>query len=118
MSHRKPPDDFRPEDSPIAWFGEMLIAIDRGDFERAAESQRRLDCLGWRVTRERGHHKPRNGPTREKGEDHPIAWFSALVRGLDRNDKGLVAEAERRLERLGFIVVPTLPTDTDRKGVA
>ena len=43
----------RPEESPIAWFGEMLLAIDRGDFERAAESQRQLDRLGWRVNRKR-----------------------------------------------------------------
>lgn len=50
----------RPEESPIAWFGEMLIAIDRGDFERAAESQRQLDRLGWRVSRKRSrpaHHQ-------------------------------------------------------------
>jgi hypothetical protein len=53
MSRQKPPDDFRPEESPIAWFGEMLIAIDRGDFDRAAESQRQLDRLGWRVNRKR-----------------------------------------------------------------
>jgi hypothetical protein len=51
MSRAKPPNDFRPEESPIAWFGELLIAIDRADFERAAESQRQLDRLGWRVTR-------------------------------------------------------------------
>jgi len=43
----------RPEESPIAWFGEMLLAIDRGDFDRAAESQRQLDRLGWRVNRKR-----------------------------------------------------------------
>jgi hypothetical protein len=43
----------RPEEFPIAWFGEMLIAIDRGDFERAMESQHELDRLGWRVTRKR-----------------------------------------------------------------
>ena len=42
MSRAKPPDDFRPEESPVAWFGEMLVALDRGDFERAAESQRSL----------------------------------------------------------------------------
>ena len=56
MSHAKPRDDFRSEDSPIAWFGEMLIAIDQGDFDRAAEPQRQLDRLGWRVTRTR--HRP------------------------------------------------------------
>ncbi len=47
------PGTTRPEDSPIAWFGEMLLAIDRGDFDRAAESQRQLSRLGWRVVRRR-----------------------------------------------------------------
>jgi hypothetical protein len=59
MSRVKPPDDFRPEEPPIAWFGEMLIAIDRGDFERAAELQRQLDRLGWRVSRRRSRPTPR-----------------------------------------------------------
>ena len=36
MPRTRPPDDFRPEDSPIAWFGEMLLAIDRGDWPRAS----------------------------------------------------------------------------------
>lgn len=67
MSRPKPPDDFRPEDSPIAWFGEMLIAIDRGDYERAAESQRQLDRLGWRVTRKKGRHTPRQAARQEGG---------------------------------------------------
>jgi hypothetical protein len=44
---------FRPEDSPIAWFGELLVAVDRGDFARAAKSQRELSRLGWRVRRQR-----------------------------------------------------------------
>jgi hypothetical protein len=61
MSRTKPPEDFRPEESSIAWFGEMLIALDLGDFDRAAHSQRQLDRLGWRVTRNRSaprHAKP------------------------------------------------------------
>jgi hypothetical protein len=41
----------RPEDSPIAWFGELLLAIDRGDYPRAAEAQGQLGRLGWRVNR-------------------------------------------------------------------
>ena len=53
MSRSKSLDDFRPEESPIAWFMEMLLAADRGDFERAAESQRQLDRLGWRVDRKK-----------------------------------------------------------------
>jgi hypothetical protein len=67
MSRSKPPDSFRPEESPIAWFGEMLIAIDRGDFERAAESQRELDRLGWRVTRKKNRSTPRQTARGERG---------------------------------------------------
>jgi hypothetical protein len=51
--HARPPKRF--EDSPIAWFGELLIAIGREDYPRAAESQRQLARLGWNVTR----RKPR-----------------------------------------------------------
>ena len=64
MSRLKLPDDFRPEDSPIAWFGEMLIAIERGEFDRAAESQRQLDRLGWRVTRKTNRLTPRRQAAR------------------------------------------------------
>jgi hypothetical protein len=45
------PREFAPEDSPIAWFGELVLSIERGDFGRAAESQRQLERLGWRVDR-------------------------------------------------------------------
>ncbi len=58
-------DEFRPEESPIAWFGEMLIAIDRGDVDRAEESRRQLDRLGWRVRRKQSCQ---DGPT--QGGDH------------------------------------------------
>ena len=67
MSHPRPPDDFRPEESPIAWFGEMLIAIDRGEFDRAAESKRQLDRLGWRVARKKGRPAPRPQAARPGG---------------------------------------------------
>jgi hypothetical protein len=53
MPSTRPPDDFRPEDSPIAWFGEMLLAIDRGNYHRASEAQGELARLGWRVDRRR-----------------------------------------------------------------
>jgi hypothetical protein len=52
-----------------------------------------------------------------EGEDHPIAWFSALLRGVDRNDKALVDNAQNHLERLGYFVVPMPPKDSCRKGV-
>jgi hypothetical protein len=61
------PRDFRPEESPIAWFGEMLLAIDRGDFQRAAESQRQLDRLGWRIGRKRIPPAPRQKAARPEG---------------------------------------------------
>jgi len=61
------PDAFRPEESPIAWFGEMLLAIDRGDFQRAAESQRQLDRLGWRVNRKRSQRAPQPAAARPEG---------------------------------------------------
>jgi hypothetical protein len=66
MSRPKTPDEFRPEESPIAWFGEMLLAIDRGDFSRAPESQRQLDRLGWRVNRRRLNNSRRQAPQPEE----------------------------------------------------
>jgi hypothetical protein len=39
----------RFEDSPIAWFGELILAKDRGDFRRATEAQNELSRLGWSV---------------------------------------------------------------------
>ena len=57
MPKPEKPDAFRPEESPILWFGEMLIALDRGDFDRAAEFQRHLAGLGWHVTRRKPRRK-------------------------------------------------------------
>jgi hypothetical protein len=53
MPRSRPPKETasRPEDSPIAWFGEMLLALDRGDYRRATESQDQLSRLGWSVRR-------------------------------------------------------------------
>ncbi len=42
--------DIRPEDSPIAWFLELLLALDRGDYLRASEAKDQLARLGWTVT--------------------------------------------------------------------
>ncbi len=53
MSRTNPLADLTLDEFPIAWLAEMLIAINRGDFERAAESQRQLDRFGWRVTHKR-----------------------------------------------------------------
>ncbi|MDR3618223.1 MAG: hypothetical protein P4L85_02660 [Paludisphaera borealis] len=63
MPKPEQPDAFRPEESPILWFGELLLAIDRGDFDRAAECQRQLARLGWRVDR----RKPRQAARKEGG---------------------------------------------------
>ena len=38
------------ETSPIAWFAEMVNALDRGDLGRAIEAQQELDREGFRVT--------------------------------------------------------------------
>jgi hypothetical protein len=54
-SDRSIEDRTRPEDSPVVWFSEMLIAIERGDFRRAAESQAELVRLGWEVKQRRAH---------------------------------------------------------------
>lgn len=35
---------------------------------------------------------------------HPIAWFSALLRGIDRNDQTLIERALAELDTLGFQV--------------
>jgi hypothetical protein len=43
------PSDLLVEESPIAWFGEMLRAWNRRDIDRAAEAKRQLARLGWSV---------------------------------------------------------------------
>jgi hypothetical protein len=52
MPRSRPPAEplTRPEDSPFAWFGELLIAHDRNDASRASNAQKQLDRLGWWVT--------------------------------------------------------------------
>jgi hypothetical protein len=60
----------------------------------------------------------RSHPDRTEGENHPIAWFSALLRGVERKDKTLVDQAQDELERLGYFVVPYPPNDPGKKGVA
>jgi hypothetical protein len=57
-------DDFRPEDSPAAWFVELLLSSDRGDYRRATEAQSRLRDLGWLVSRQKPRH---TAPRREGG---------------------------------------------------
>jgi hypothetical protein len=42
--------------------------------------------------------------TRTEAERHPIAWFSALLRGVDRDDPELIDRARRRLDALGYRV--------------
>jgi len=68
MPRTKPPDDFRPEESPIAWFGEILLAIYRGDWSRAGEAQRELNRLGWNVGRRRKARQKSQKPPRRPPE--------------------------------------------------
>ena len=53
MPRSSPPPEDRTQfqDSPIAWFGELLIALERGNYPRATEAQSHLARLGWKVTR-------------------------------------------------------------------
>ena len=60
MSKKRPPAT-DPVDSPIAWFGELLIAQDRGDWERAAAAKRELLRLGWRCSYRRPTAPDRKG---------------------------------------------------------
>jgi len=69
-------DDLRPEESPIAWFGEMLLAIDRGDWSRAAKAQRELNRLGWSVDRRR---KARRSPTSHLRRPPEGGWTMLLA---------------------------------------
>jgi hypothetical protein len=62
MPRTNPPDDFRPEESPIAWFGEMLLSIKQGAFHRVSQAQAELARLGWNVTRRTPRQGPRNAP--------------------------------------------------------
>ena len=45
--HATPPEGH--EDSPVVWFAEMVMAMDRRDIDTAAEAKRRLTGLGWHV---------------------------------------------------------------------
>jgi hypothetical protein len=57
------PSPDRYDDSPIAWFGELLLAADRGDYQRASVAQERLDRLGWHVRRKTRQSHPRKEVT-------------------------------------------------------
>jgi len=61
-----------------------------------------------------GQKRPLRPP--DNGSNYPIAWFSALLRGVDRDDKRLIDEAQDRLEQLGFFVVPMPPPRPGRQG--
>jgi hypothetical protein len=43
---------------------------------------------------------------------HPIAWFSALLRGIDRDDHSLIDRALCELAALGFRVELAQPRET------
>ena len=60
-----------------------------------------------------GRDKKRSRAWDESGR-HPIAWFSALLRGVANGDPSLVDQAHTELERLGYFVVPYPPDDRKR----
>jgi hypothetical protein len=39
--------EFRPQDMPISWCMEILLNVERGNYEGAANAQRELRRLGW-----------------------------------------------------------------------
>ena len=51
-----------PDARAVAWFSAMLAAAQRGNFEEAANAQRELAALGWRVNRLDGP-RPKERPT-------------------------------------------------------
>ncbi len=69
MPRTRQSNDFRPEESPIAWFREMLLAIDRGDRSRAAEAQHELNRLGCNVGRRKDRQKSNKPPLTAAGRD-------------------------------------------------
>lgn len=50
-------EDFN--DSPFAWFAELLLALDRRDVDRAAEAKNQLSRIGWTFR----YRKPNPTPT-------------------------------------------------------
>lgn len=58
----------------------------------------------------------RSSPTPDDGSNHPIAWFSALLRGVDQRDRRLIEKAQIRLKELGYSVVLIPPLATRRPG--
>ena len=64
--HKEQSGDFQPEENAVIWFGELTLAADRGNYDHAAECQRQLDRLGWRVSpkpcrQNRRQNAPREG---------------------------------------------------------
>jgi hypothetical protein len=42
-------DEITPEGEALGWFWVLLRALDMGDFVQAAEAQKELSELGWKV---------------------------------------------------------------------
>ncbi len=62
----------------------------------------------------------RTPPKRWDAKREPIAWFSALLRGLDRQDRPLIDRALLELSELGFrirLVAPHTPATPSGKAV-
>lgn len=56
------PAEFDAAESPVAWFFELQLAVERGNFRRAALAQEELFRLGWTV-------KPRAESSRPEGRE-------------------------------------------------
>jgi hypothetical protein len=64
MSKQRPntATESRPEECPTAWFAEMQLAAERGNYSRAALAQQQLARLGWIV-----NHLPRADLRQRRG---------------------------------------------------
>jgi hypothetical protein len=62
------PRRFDPNESPIAWFGQLVVSLDLGEFQRADVAQRELARLGWTVRPRMpsGPDPDRPGPGKER----------------------------------------------------
>jgi hypothetical protein len=66
------PED--PTDKPFTWLVHLLIADHNGEYERAARAQRRLEELGWYVSRKppAPPKKSRSDPRRSSAAGRPL----------------------------------------------
>jgi len=108
MSRKKPPESFRPEELPVAWFGVALIAIDQRGYNGAIESQRQLDRLGPKLDRKRNRTVPHRQAPRAEG------------RGMhkrerpDREAAGAVSDPRQSYHAASHSASPLTPDNDDK----